>query len=126
MKETSEYKVMCKFCGRTRECKHIHDDGCDWLGHGYGSVEDYDIDNGCNCEAYLVSNKKITIKPMCMNCLYNKEGYCVNDSVLKSMSKFFKVEGELRIKDESKKCENYKFNTEIVMDFIEIEEGKID
>lgn len=122
MKKVNEHKVTCRFCGRTRECKHIYDDGYDWLGHGRGSVKDYDIDEGCDCEGYLLSNKKIKIKPMCMNCQYNKDGYCTNDNMLQTMSKFFEIKGKLRIKDETKNCENYKFNIEIAMDFIEIEE----
>lgn len=124
MKEVTKCKAICKFCGRAREYQHVHDDGRDWSGHCRGSVEDYDVDAGCECEAFLLSNKKIKIKPMCMNCQYNKEGYCVNDNILKSMSKFFEVKGKLLIKDVTKNCENYKFNIEISMDFIEIEEEK--
>ena len=121
MESRSTYKEICPFCGRERTCTTVSDDGRDFYGHARGRGDSYTIDNGCNCQFARLcrSQEKALIKPMCMNCAFNKEGYCKNAEELERLNEMFAI-SKLYISTPYLKCDFWELNKDILEDVIEI------
>lgn len=108
MRTNETRNITCPFCGQTRTIEDWSDDGRDWMGHGRGSSASGTDDTGCTCALGAIAHKKITLKPMCLNCVYQSYGYCKKPELLKSISTQFDVGSRVAIKQLTSTCEYYK------------------
>lgn len=112
-------KRTCVFCGKEREVEVICDDGVDFYGHQRSRYTHQVIDDGCDCQFGKLNQAKI--KSMCMNCKFQREGYCTNEKTLNDVSAIFDVGEKLLIKNKKSKCRNWSMNYEVFEDVISFE-----
>lgn len=124
MKHVTCRKVTCRWCGQTREVRVVDDDGMDWEGHARGNSEHEEYDDGCTCTLGVVEHTGVSlarVKPMCMNCKFNKDGSCTNEKTRKKLTTMFSF-NELIIADETMICNEYEFDPTDVIKMIQINE----
>ena len=114
--EMRTFERLCPYCGKTRTCKSKNH----WHNHIGWTTEDIE-DAGCDCLLGKLehNNGKIQIKKQCANCIYNKNGCCINEQERNEISTLFGIEN-LVIKDKSKRCAHYELSKEILDVFIEL------
>ena len=113
MRETTKRNERCVFCGKIRTVEVVSDDGVDWLGHQRGSSYCDIYDNGCDCSLGQLEHEKQKVVPMCLNCKFYVKGCCTNEKELSQVSKVFDVGNQLRVKDDTRKCQNWEIDLTI-------------
>ena len=106
----------CYFCGKTREVVIAPSGTPDESGRSYG-IHEIDYDEGCNCLLGQALFKQFKMKKMCKNCAYYKNNRCTNKKTKDEMSAQFEIL-ELKIKDNTKKCQNWEVSQEIINFFV--------
>lgn len=119
---------LCPYCGKTRT--YTYRDGYDEVDYGTGRsryIPSKTEDDGCDCLLGKMehSSQKIRIKKQCANCAWNENGNCTNKQERIDVSEMFGIDGELAIKDKSKRCKHYELSKNIFNTFIELTENKI-
>lgn len=109
-------KRTCIFCGVTRDVVIRDSHEPDEDGRSYGIYE-IDTDEGCKCSLGQASFNKVKINPMCMNCTYNIGGMCTNQKTKEEITSQFAIP-ELKIKNNTKKCKNWKVSETLISNFV--------
>lgn len=108
--DSKQYKeVTCHFCGKKRTITYT----IDYPKWERFAIREYNAnDDGCTCIFGKLEKSKSEgkIKPMCMNCKYQKSSYCNNKDKLSKVSEMFEVGERLKIKDTSKKCDYWELD----------------
>ena len=113
MEKVIEHSAICKFCGEKRTTRTIEDDGADWLGHKRGSFTSKNIDEGCSCKLGKIEKEKISIKKMCHNCMFFKDGNCTCRKMLDEINGMFQMPKGLWVKHPERCCKHWEINLEI-------------
>lgn len=125
MQKTVRYAEKCPICGTDRSCTRVIDDGIDFMGHHRGNGHSRTIDHGCYCAFAKAAKNLPSIKRMCHNCKYNKNGYCENEQNIKmvreSQECFAVSVNELKLTHLDKKCRHWEFDYVTLEDILKFE-----
>lgn len=118
MRTHRDITVICPFCGERRIASRWHDDGMDWMGHARGSVKDWVVDNGCDCNLGRIVHEKQQLKKMCLNCKYREETYCINQAKIDQLNGLFSMPVKLELANQELCCELWEIQMEIFRELV--------
>lgn len=121
MRERTEIKRICLFCGKERTVTKVSEDGMDYMGHGRGMSESWEEDPGCTCELGKKVKQKFHVTRMCLNCAHYKGGCCTNKKMLSAVTTMFDIGDTVKVADPKKCCGEHRLGMDIFKDVIEME-----
>lgn len=113
--------IVCPFCGKRRQrtTKMIDNSS---IYRAEDKIEYKYYNQYCTCVFGKMEESPVRITPCCENCIFNRSGKCTCENTCQHVSSFFDCPQQLKIKDTTKVCGNYKFNSDIFLDIVDIPE----
>lgn len=120
--------VTCPYCGKKRTYHYRApytevDYSNAWPDR---EIPAWDDDKGCDCVLGLLekTGTKISIRPQCANCTYQKNACCTSEEERESLTSQFGITGPLRIRDLNSACDYWKLSEDLFTPFLAIKKSE--